>query len=85
MLEIGLWGPEIWLHEYLINPIENSVNWSVPNSYEPDQFTLLSMGLTYSYGPISGLQEPIHVKFGVCVVFLSCSPEKVVFNIRKLI
>ena len=25
---IGSWGPEIWLHEYLISPIEISVNWS---------------------------------------------------------
>ena len=24
---IGLWGPEIWPHEYLISPIEISVNW----------------------------------------------------------
>ena len=25
---IGSWGPEIWRHEYLISPIEISVNWS---------------------------------------------------------
>ena len=25
---IGSWGPKIWLHEYLISPIEISVNWS---------------------------------------------------------
>ena len=24
---IGSWGPEIWPHEYLISPIEISVNW----------------------------------------------------------
>ena len=24
---IGSWGPETWLHEYLISPIEISVNW----------------------------------------------------------
>ena len=23
-----IWGPEIWPHEYLIRPIEISVNWS---------------------------------------------------------
>ena len=25
---IGSWGPKIWPHEYLISPIEISVNWS---------------------------------------------------------
>ena len=62
-------GPQIWPHEYLISPIEISVNWPhglVPNSYEPGQFTLISMGLIrYSCGHISGHNEPIHVKFGV--------------------
>ena len=28
---IGSWWPEIWMHEYLISPIEMSVNW--PGSY----------------------------------------------------
>ena len=27
LVGIGLWGPEIWLHEYLISLIEISVNW----------------------------------------------------------
>ena len=27
LVGIGSWGPEIWLHEYLISPIEISVNW----------------------------------------------------------
>ena len=27
MVGIGLWGSEIWLHEYLISPTEISVNW----------------------------------------------------------
>ena len=30
--EIGLYGAEIWLHEYLISPTEVSVNW--PGSYQ---------------------------------------------------
>ena len=39
---------------------------TVPNSYEPGQFTLLSVGLIrYSCGHISGPHELIHVKFGV--------------------
>ena len=28
LVGIGSWGPEIWPHEYLLNPIEISVNWS---------------------------------------------------------
>ena len=27
LVGIGSWGPEIWLHEYLISSIEISVNW----------------------------------------------------------
>ena len=27
LVGIGSWGPEIWPHEYLISPIEISVNW----------------------------------------------------------
>ena len=27
LVEIGSWGPEIWPHEYQINPIKISVNW----------------------------------------------------------
>ena len=27
LVGIGSWEPEIWLHEYLISPIEISVNW----------------------------------------------------------
>ena len=38
---IGSSWPEIRLHEYLISPIESLVQ----NSYEPGQFTLISMGL----------------------------------------
>ena len=42
-------GAQIRLHEYLISPIEIGVKlaWfiTVPNSYEPGQFTLFSMGL----------------------------------------
>ena len=38
----------------------------IPNSYEPGQFTLISVRLIrYSCGHISGYHEPIHVKFGV--------------------
>ena len=62
----GSWGPEIWPHEYLINPIEISVHGLVPNSYEPGQFTLISMELIrYSCSRISGHHKPIHVKFGL--------------------
>ena len=28
LVGIGSWGPQIWPHEYLISPIEISVNWS---------------------------------------------------------
>ena len=43
----------------------------VPNSYKPGQFTLLSIGLIrYSCGHISGLHEPIHVKFDVWGFFI---------------
>ena len=38
----------------------------VPNSYEPGQLTLISVGLIrYSCCHILGHHEPIHVKFGV--------------------
>ena len=71
LVGIGSWGPEIWRHEYLLSPIEISVNWPVPNSYEPGQFTLISMGLIrYSCGHILGHHEPIHVKFGVWRFFI---------------
>ena len=41
------------------------------NSYEPGQFTLISMGLIrYSCSHISGHHEPIHVKFGVWGFFI---------------
>ena len=79
-------GPEIWPHEYLFSPIEISVNWPGFNSYEPGQFTLISMGvfmLPYIRPPwtnscqiwcscchISGHHEPIHVKFGVWKFFI---------------
>ena len=69
---IGSWWPKIWPHEYLISPIEISVNW--PGSYnclEPGQFTLISMGLIrYSCGHIFGHHEPIPTKFGVWRFFI---------------
>ena len=41
------------------------------NSYEPGQFTLISMGLIrYSCGHISDHHEPIHIKFGVWGFFI---------------
>ena len=59
---MGGGGGEIWLHEYLINPI---------NSYEPGQFTLISMGLIrYSWSHISGSHEPIPTKFGLWMFFI---------------
>ena len=72
LVGIGSWGPEIWPHEYLLSPIEISVNWPGSNSYEPGQlFTLISMGLIrYSCGHILGHHEPIHVKFGVWRFFI---------------
>ena len=72
LVGIGSWGPEIWPHEYLLSPIEISVNWPGSNSYEPGQlFTLISMGLIrYSCGHISGPHEPIRVKFGVWRFFI---------------
>ena len=45
LVGIGSWGPEIWPHEYLISPTEISVNWPGSNSYEPGQFTLITVGL----------------------------------------
>ena len=66
-------GPEIWPYEYLISPIEISVNWpgSKQFNYEPGQFTLIPKGLIkYSCGHISGHHEPIHVKFGVRGFFI---------------
>ena len=61
LVGIGLWGPEIWPHEYVIRPIEINVNW--PGSYQlSGQFTLLSMGqIRYSCYHISGPHERIHV------------------------
>ena len=72
LVGIGSWGPEIWPHEYLLSPIEISVNWPGSNSYEPGQlFTLISMGLIrYSCGHILGHHEPIHVKFGAWRCFI---------------
>ena len=68
---IGSWGLEIWPHEYLISPIEISEIGLVPNSYEPGQFTLISMGLIrYSCSHILGHHESIHVKFGVWGFFI---------------
>ena len=43
----------------------------VPNSYEPGQFTLISVGLIkYSCGHISGHHELFYVKLGVWGVFI---------------
>ena len=68
LVGIGSWGPEIWPHEYLISPIEISVNW--PGSKQLGT-TLISMGLIrYSCGHILGHHEPIHVKFGVWRFFI---------------
>ena len=68
---IGSWWPKIWPHEYLISPIEISVNWPVHNCLEPGQFTLISMGLRrYSCGHISGPHEPIPTKFGLWMFFI---------------
>ena len=65
LVGIGSCGLEIWQHGYLISPIEISVSWTGPNSYEPGQFTAFSGANRYSYSHISSPREPIHVKFGV--------------------
>ena len=56
LVGIGSWGPEIWRHEYLLSPIEISVNW--PGSkqlWTRPNFTLISMGLIrYSCEPYLG-------------------------------
>ena len=71
LVGIGSWGPRdmtAW--------IPNKPHWNqcklawFQTSYEPGQFTLISMGLIrYTCGHISGHHEPnscqIHVKFGV--------------------
>ena len=63
---IGSWWPEIWTHEYLISPIEISVNWPGSKELWTWPITRISMGLIrYSCGHISGHHEPIHVKFDV--------------------
>ena len=68
---IGSWGPEIWLHEYLISPIEISVNWSGSKQLWTRPISLISVGLIrYSCGHISGHHEPIYVKFGVWGFFI---------------
>ena len=68
---IGSWWPKIWPHEYLISPIEISVNWPGSNCLEPGQLTLISMGLIrYSCGHILGHHEPIPTKFGVWRFFI---------------
>ena len=72
LVEIGSWEPEIWPHEYLLAPLKSVKIGMVPNSYEPGQFPLLSMGLIkYSCGHILGPHhELIHVKFGVWGFFI---------------
>ena len=70
---IGSWGPEIWPHEYLIlAPLKSVYIGLAPNSYEPGQFTLISMGLIrYSYhAAISRATMNRHVKFGVWGFFI---------------
>ena len=57
------WWPEVWPHEYLFSSIEVSVNWPFPNSFEPGQFALISMGLIrHSCGHISGHHELFHLR-----------------------
>ena len=70
-VEIGSWGPEIWPHEYLISPIEISVNWSGSKQlWTRPIYTDFNGLIRYSCGYISGHHEPIHVKFGVWGFFL---------------
>ena len=73
LVGIGSWWSEIWLHEYLISPIEISVNlpaWfqTVMNQANLHWFLL---GLKwYSCSHISGYHEPIHIKFDVRGFFI---------------
>ena len=56
-----------------MSPIEISVNWPglVHNCLEPDQFTLISMGLIrYSCGHILGPHEPIPTQIGLWMFFI---------------
>ena len=64
--DMAAWIPKM-------SPIEISVNWPglVHNCLEPDQFTLISMGLIrYSCGHISGPHEPIPTQIGLWMFFI---------------
>ena len=68
---IGSWWPEIWPHEYLISPIEISVNW--PGSkqlWTRPIFTDFNGLIRYSCSHISGSHEPIPTKFGLWMFFI---------------
>ena len=51
LVGIGSWGPEIWPHEYLISPIEVSVNW--PGSKQLRTMPIYTDGLLGIYAAIS--------------------------------
>ena len=71
LTRIGSRWLEIWLHKYLISPIEIGVNRPVHNCLESGQFTMISMGLIrYSCGHILGPHELIPTKFGLYMLFI---------------
>ena len=94
---IGSWWPEIWPHEYLMSPIEISVNW--PGSkqlWTRPIYTDFNGLIRYSCGHISGSHEPILTKFGLWMFFimlhrymvsktLKCKKKKVVFVTSSLL
>ena len=67
LVGIGSWGPEIWLHEYLISPTKISVNWpGFKHLWTRPVYTNFNVAnWVLSNIDISGHHEPIHVKFGV--------------------
>ena len=77
LVGIGSWGPKIWPHEYLLSPIEISVNWPGSNSYWTRPII---------YTDFNGVNLGIHVAISwatmnrfmsnlVCGGFSSCSTE----------
>ena len=62
---------DIWLHEYLISPIECCVNWPESLLLGTRLFTLISIGLIrYSCSHFSGPHEPISTKFRLWRFFI---------------
>ena len=75
LVGICSWEREIWPHEYIISPIEISVNWpGFKQLWTRPIYTRFNGDIIrYSCSHIWGHHEPIHVKFGVwwgfCIMF----------------